>query len=38
MGSLATAEKARTVAEGYRTRRVIESVSSIWFVWFVWFI
>jgi len=33
MGSLATEEKTRTVAEGYRTRRLLW---SIWFVSFVW--
>ena len=32
-GSLATAQKTPTVAEGYRTRRFI---LSIWFVSFVW--
>ncbi len=35
VGSLATAEKTRTVAEGYRTRRFIW---SIWLIWFVLFI
>ena len=32
MGSLATAEKARTVAEGYRTRRLN------WLIWFIWLV